>query len=236
MPRYSPFADAAKKHPEKFVAFACVPLGSVDDAIEELEHAVGELGMRGLILGTNVIGKPLNAPEFRPFFETLNRMKLPVLIHPMYPDWPEYFSEYKLDLWLGWPFETTLAVSRMILSGMFDDFPDFPLIISHLGGNLHYMCERIGSAFHLGSSKEEPMEYLRRFSYDTAGPVVAAAVGCAIEMFGSPKILFGSDYPFGPGSGELFIRKGISCIEDQGCGADEKEAMFCSNARAILGI
>ena len=80
------------------------------------------------------------------------------------------------------------------------------------------------------------MEYLRRFYYDTAGPVVAAAVGCALQMFGSEKILFGSDYPFGPGSGELFIRKGISCIEDQGCGADEKEAMFSGNARGILGL
>ena len=230
------FADAAGKHPGKFVAFACVPLAFVDDAIAELEHAVGALGMRGLILGTNVAGKPLNAPELRPFFETVNRMKLPVLIHPMYPDWPESYSDYRLDLWLGWPYETTHAVSRMILSGMFDDFPDFPLIVSHLGANLHYMCERIGNASHLGSAKAGVMEYLRRFYYDTAGPVPAAAVGCALQMFSSEKILFGSDYPFGPGHGEAFIRKGIACIEDQACGDEEKEAMFSGNARGILGL
>ncbi|MFQ5694114.1 MAG: amidohydrolase family protein, partial [Nitrospinota bacterium] len=102
----------------------------MDDAIEELERAVSERGMRGLVLGTNVAGKPLNSPEFRPFFETVNRMKLPVLIHPMDPGWPQSFSEYRLDLWIGCPFDTTLAVSRMMISGLFDDFPDFPLIVS----------------------------------------------------------------------------------------------------------
>ena len=124
----------------------------------------------------------------------------------------------------------------VILSGMFDDFPDFPLIVSHLGANLHYMCERIGNASHLGSAKAGVMEYLRRFYYDTAGPVPAAAVGCALQMFSSEKILFGSDYPFGPGHGEAFIRKGIACIEDQACGDEEKEAMFSGNARGILGL
>ena len=230
------FAEAADRHPDKFVAFAGVPLVFVDDAIEELEWAVEKRGMRGVIIGTDVAGKPLNSPDFLPFFETVNRMKLPVLIHPMDPGWPESYREYRLDLWIGWPFQTTLAVSRMIIAGMFDAFPDFPLIVSHLGGNLHSMCERIEMASLNGPAKQKPMEYLRQFYYDTAGPVPPAAVGAALEMFGSEKIVFGSDYPFGPGRGETYIRKAISCIEVQDCPSEEKGAMFSGNARRLLGL
>ena len=230
------FAEAARKHPDRFRAFCFVPLAHVEDAVAELHRCVGELGCRGPILGTNVLGKPLNHPEFLPLFEAVNRLRLPVLLHPMDPRGPESLSEFRLDLWIGWPFETTLAVSRLVLSGLFDRFPDFPLILSHLGGNVPQMMERIQMASRRGRAAKPPQEYFKNFYYDTAGPVPPEAVRCAAEMFGMERIVFGTDYPFGPGHGRAFIEKAIACVEALPADDAEKAKVYGGTAMRLLGL
>ncbi len=228
------FAEAAKQYPKQFHVFCFVPLSHVDDAIAELTRCAGELGCRGVILGTNVLGKPLNHPDLLPFFEAVNRLRLPVLLHPMDPRGPETLYEFRLDLWIGWPFETTLAATRLVLSGLFDCFPDFPLILSHLGGNIPQMVERIHMASRLGRAQRPPMEYFRNFYYDTAGPVPPEAVRCAHQMFGVERIVFGTDYPFGPENGRRFIEKAVACVEALPVGPAEREAVYRGTARRLL--
>lgn len=228
------FVEAAKKYPDKFRVFCFVPLGHVGDAITELEHCVEDLGCHGLILGTNVRGRPLNHPGFLPFFEVVNRMRLPVLLHPMDAGWPKPYKEFRLDLWIGWPFETTLAVARMVLSGLCDRFPDFPLILSHLGGNILQVVERIHMASGRGRAEKPPLAYFKRFYYDTAGPVTPEAVRCAAEMFGVDRIVFGTDYPFGPGRGRVFGEKAVACVEGLPVGPQEKAKVYGGTAWGLL--
>ncbi len=230
------FVEAARKHPDRFRVFCFVPLAQGGDAVAELHRCVGELGCRGLILGTNVLGKPLNHPEFLPLFEAVNRLRLPVLLHPMDPRGPESLYEFRLDLWIGWPFETTLAVSRLVLSGLFDQFPDVPLILSHLGGNVPQMMERIQMAAGRGRAAKPPVEYFRNFYYDTAGPVPPEAVCCAAEMFGVDRIVFGTDYPFGPGKGKTFIEKAIACVEALPADGPEKAKVYGGTAMRLLAL
>lgn len=230
------FIEAARKRPDRFRVFCFIPLAHVEDAVAELHRYVGELGCRGLFLGTNVLGKPLNHPDFLPLFEALNRLRLPVLLHPMDPRGPESLYEYRLDLWLGWPFETTMAVSRLVLSGYFDRYPDFPLILSHLGGIAPQMMERIGMASRRGRAAKPPQEYFRTFYYDTAGPVPPEAVRCAAEMFGVDRIVLGTDYPFGAGKGRTFIEKAIACVEGLPVDEAAKAKVYGGTAARLLGL
>jgi predicted TIM-barrel fold metal-dependent hydrolase len=150
------FAEACRKHPDRFISFAALPLTDVEASIRELRRAVDELGMKGVILGTNVQGEPIDGEALFPLYEEINRFKLPILIHPMDPKGPAQAYEYRLDLWIGWPTDTALAAARLVLSGMLDRFPDMTLILSHLGGSTHYLLGRIGNVptFHLERTKD----------------------------------------------------------------------------------
>ncbi len=230
------FAGAARKYPERFAAFAFIPLGHMGDALAELKRCVETLGCRGLILGTTVLGKPLNHPDFLPVFEAIDRLRLPVLLHPMDPGVPAALREYRLDLWIGWPYETTLAVARLVLSGVFDRYPHFPLILSHLGGNVPQMLERIDMAARRGRAEHPPLDYFKRFYYDTAGPVPPEAVRAAAELFGVGQIVLGTDYPFGPGNGKVFTEKALHCVGALRASREEKALAYGGTARRLLGL
>ena len=206
------FAEVSRKHPDRFAALAALPLTSIEDSLKELKRAVVELGMKGVILGTNVRGEALDDEKYFPLFEELNRLKCPVLLHPIDPMGPGRYGAYNLDLWVGWPAETTIAVSRLILNGVLDRYPDLRLILSHLGGSTHYMIERIGEAARMAEINRPVIEYFKGIYYDTAGPVPSSAVLCACNLFGSERIILGSDYPLGPEEGKEFIRKAINCV------------------------
>ncbi|MEE8109768.1 MAG: amidohydrolase family protein, partial [bacterium] len=179
------FASAARKHPDRFISFAALPLSDVEASIRELRRAVTELGMKGVILGTNVQGEAIDGEAFFPLYEEINRFRLPVLIHPMDPKGPSRAYQYRLDLWVGWPTDTMLAVARLVLGGVLDRFPDMTLILSHLGGSTHYLLERIGEAARHGRMERDVLDYYREMYYDTAGPVSASAVLCAHALFGA---------------------------------------------------
>ena len=187
------FAEVCRRYPDRFIAFAAVPLVDVEASVREVRRAVTELGMKGVILGTNLQGKPIDEETFYPLYEEINRLKLPVLIHPMDSKGPAYAFDYRLDIWVGWPMDTTLAVARLVLSGVLDRFPEMTLILSHLGGGTHYILERIIQAgrkeWNEGKRHAERpvLDYYREMYYDTAGPVSSFAVSCARELFGAAR-------------------------------------------------
>ncbi|MFQ5915702.1 MAG: amidohydrolase family protein [Nitrospinota bacterium] len=229
-------AEVCRRFPEKFAALAALPLVSVDDSVQEVRRAVDQLGMRGVILGSNVRGEPIDGEKYHPLFEELNGRKLPILFHPIDPMGPERYNEFQLDLWVGWPAETTFAISRLILNGVLDRFPDMRLILSHLGGSTHYLLERIGEAARFGRMERPFLEYYKAMYYETAGPVPSAAVYCAHSLFGPARILLGTDYPFGPEEGRDFARKAISCVTQLSLPEEDEESIFSGNARELLGL
>ncbi len=122
------YAEIRKKFPGKFLVLASVPLNFPDLAIAELERAIGKLKMNGVVLGTNIAGKPLSSPEFFPFYDRMNELRVPIVIHPMSPPSTGDGDEFFVTPLVGYLFETTAAVANMIFSGIFERFPNIPLI------------------------------------------------------------------------------------------------------------
>ncbi|HEX4899311.1 MAG TPA: amidohydrolase family protein, partial [Pyrinomonadaceae bacterium] len=207
------YAELIVKHPTRFKAFASIPMDSPDEALKELHRAIDGLKMNGVILLSNVGGNALTSPQYRPFFEEANRMKLCILLHPMLPVYTEPFREYVLGPIVGFMFDTTLAVARMCFDGMFRDFPDIRWIVAHLGGAVPYLMERMDNGWRdfpecRAKIDELPSTYLKRLYYDTVNfnPHMLMMVR---DMIGADHMVMGSDHPHLLGS----IDRAVSSIE-----------------------
>jgi aminocarboxymuconate-semialdehyde decarboxylase len=228
------YAELVAQHPTRFKGFASIPMDDHDAALNELHRAIDQLKLNGVILLSNIAGKPLTSPEYRPFFEEANRMKLCILLHPMLPANADPFREYVLGPIVGFMFDTTLAVARMCYDGMFRDFPDIRWIVAHLGGAVPYLMERMDNGYRdfvecRAKIDELPSVYLKRLYYDTVNfnPHMLTMVR---NMIGADHMVMGSDYPHLLGS----IDRAVSSIENLDIDQEEKQRIFEGTALSIL--
>ena len=228
------YADLMASHPTRFKGFASIPMDAPDAALAELHRALGELKMNGVVLLSNIQGRPLTAPQYRPFFEEANRMKLCIFLHPMLPTAAEPFNEFVLGPLVGFPFDTTLAVARMCFAGMFKDFPDIRWLIGHGGGAVPYLMERLDNGYRDMAEcrvniDELPSVYLKRLYYDTVtfSPYV---LNMMRDLVGTDHMAMGSDYPHLLGS----IERSVSSIEALNIPEHEKRRIFHGTALSIL--
>ncbi|HMJ26695.1 MAG TPA: amidohydrolase family protein [Pyrinomonadaceae bacterium] len=228
------YAELIARHPARFKGFASIPMDAPDAALNELHRAIHELKLNGVILLSNIGGKPLTSPEYRPFFAEANRMKLCILLHPMLPANTEPFREYVLGPIVGFMFDTTLAVARMCFDGMLREFPDIRWIVGHLGGAVPYLMERMDNGWRdfpecREKIDELPSVYLKRLYYDTVNfnPHMLMMVR---EMIGADRMVLGSDYPHLLGS----IERAVSSIESLDISDDERQKIFEGTAMSIL--
>lgn len=193
------YAEAMARHPTRFRALGRVPLVDADGALQELERIMDGLGFQGVLLPTNVLGRPLDDPAFDGFWAEANRRRLLCFFHPL--DWPcdPRWRDWGLLTKIGWPADSSLAVSRLVLSGHRDRFPDTTLVLSHLGGMIPMYLSRLGWKAGDPRCARNPEEYFRSFYYDTAGEVRAPAIRAVCDAVGADRVVFGSDYPFGRG-------------------------------------
>lgn len=228
------YAELIAKHPTRFKGFASIPMDDSEAAIAELHRAIDELKMSGVVLLSNIRGRALTSPIYRPFFEEANRMKLCIFLHPMIPTNSEPFKEYVLGPLVGFPFDTTLAVARMCFDGMLRDLPNIRWIIGHLGGAIPYLMERLDSGYRDFAEcrvniDEPPSTYLKRLYYDTV-TFSAHNLRMARDLVGTDRMVMGSDYPHMLGS----IERSVSSIQDLAIPEYEKEKIFSGNALSIL--
>ena len=228
------YAELITSHPDRFKGFASIPMDSPADALKELHRAIDELKMNGVILLSNIKGRHLTSPDYRPFFEEANRMKLCVFLHPMIPVAAEPFKEYVLGPLVGFPFDTTLAVARMCFDGLLADFPDINWIIGHLGGAVPYLMERLDSGFKdfpecRAKIDQPPSTYLKKLYYDTV-TFSPYNLRLARDLVGVDHMLMGSDYPHMLGS----IERSVSSIEGLAIPEYEKDRIFSGSALSIL--
>jgi aminocarboxymuconate-semialdehyde decarboxylase len=248
-------AELVRKHPDRFLAFvASMPMNNPDACLKEMARAIDDLGAKGILIYTNVAGKPLDAPEFQPLFDEAARRDVPIWMHPTRgADFSDYKSEdrSKYEIWwtLGWPYESSVAMSRMVFSGLFDRHPDIKIITHHLGGMIPYFTGRVGYGWDqlgsrtsdvdykslLRSMKKRPIDYFRHFYADTALFGAQAGTRCGLDFFGVDHVLYASDMPFEPAPG-LYARETIGVIENLGLTADEKERIYRKNAERLLKI
>jgi len=250
-------AAMCAKWPKKFPAFvASLPMNNVPAALEEMDRAITGLGARGVQILTSVNGRPLDEPEFFPVFERVTqKYGMPLWMHPARPasraDYPTE-SKSKYEIWqvLGWPYETSAAMARMVFSGLFDRLPEMRLITHHCGAMIPFFAGRAETLWaQLGSRTADedyesllkgmarkPIEYFRMFYADTVLGGSASALRCGLDFFGMDRIVFASDCPFDPEGGPMFIREGIRSVEDLGLSEAEKRKIYYENALRLLNM
>lgn len=244
-----------EKHPDRFVAFANLPMSDPDAATQELDRAVNQLGMKGIQIFSNVNGRAIDSPEFLPVFEKAEKYDVLIQLHPTTHKFVGYdWLDNRLKDMLGWPFDTSLAMSRIVFGGIFDKFPKLKFLTHHLGAMIPYFSERIrgfsdqylGSFIASGRPEDTPplkiemkkpvLDYFKMFYNDTAIYGWTPGLMCGYAFFGADKIAFGTDYPFGPDQGERWVRDAIVAIKDMQIPESEKEKIFHLNAEKLLKI
>jgi aminocarboxymuconate-semialdehyde decarboxylase len=228
------YADLAARHPTRFKGFASIPMDDPDAALRELERTQGDLRMNGVIVLSNINGRALTDPRYRPFFEECDRRRVCVFIHPMIPASAEPFAEYVLGPIIGFPFDTTLAVARLCYAGVFRELANIRWILGHLGGAVPYLMERMDNGWRDFAEcrvniDELPSVYLKRLYYDTVS-FSAPSLLLTRELVGADHMVMGSDYPHLLGS----IDRAVSSIESLDIPAADKDRILSGTAGAIL--
>jgi aminocarboxymuconate-semialdehyde decarboxylase len=247
-------AELCAKHPERFPTFiASLALNNPESCVEEIHRSVEELGARGVQVFSNVDGKPLDLPEFAPIFATMAKLDLPIFLHPArganFPDYQtEKRSQYEMWWAFGWPYETSVAMARIVFAGLFDTHPDLKIIAHHYGAMIPFFEGRIGPGLdQLGSRtsgfdksairiKRRPFDYFKMFYADTAVFGSRAATECGMAFFGPERTVFASDAPFDPEKGPMYIRETIKVIESLDLTETERAMVFHGNAERLLRI
>jgi len=231
-----------KAYPDRFVNIGILSLLDVKEAMQELNRCINELDCRGITLATNYNGKGLDAPEFFPIYEKIVEHDLPILLHGTH--WESYpLADMEegwriMHIW-GWDFDNTQAVWRMIFGGVLDRFPSMKLVTHHLGNFIPYWKRRIECNFNKFLSDKLPRnisEYWGNIYGDTAMDGEMAAFPCGYAFFGSERMMYGSDYPFGAEAGEDFIRENLKCVQAMAIPPEEKKKILGGNAKMMLKI
>jgi predicted TIM-barrel fold metal-dependent hydrolase len=240
-------ADLVDEHPDRFVGFAAqVQMNDVELGLREIDHAIGERGALGIQIYSSVAGRPLDDPEFEPIFARIAELDSTIWIHPMrlvdvsdYPRAGEERSLYSNYQRLGWPYETSVAMSRLVFSGLMARYPDIKIITHHGGGIIPQCAGRLRD-LPFGPEREdvgrrltaEPLDYFRRFYGDTAQFGNAGGMRCAIDFFGPDHILFGTDFGFNP----QFASGSIADIEAVVPSEEDRRKIYEGNARRVLKL
>ncbi|MEK6409365.1 MAG: amidohydrolase family protein [Acidobacteriota bacterium] len=228
------YAELIAEHPDRFKGFASIPMDAPDHALEELHRAIDQLKLNGVVLLSNIKGRALTSPSYRPFFEEANRMNLCIFLHPMLPANPESYTEYVLGPLVGFPLDTTLAVARMCFDGMLRELPNIRWIVGHLGGAIPFLMERLDSGYRDFAEcrvkiDQLPSTYLKRLYYDTV-TFSSYNLRMVRDMVGVDHMVMGSDYPHMLGS----IERSVSSIQGLAIPKYEKEKIFSGTAMSIL--
>lgn len=248
-------AELCEKHPDYFCGWlASLPMNS-PNAAKEWERAIS-IGANGLQLHSNINGKPLDDEEFRPIFEIAEKHNKPVFLHPSRGafDLPDYKTESKskYEIWwtFGWPYETSVAMARLVFGGVMDQFPDLKVLAHHLGAMVPFFEGRVGPGWDqlgnrttdedyktlLKNMKRRPLDYFKDFYADSAVFGSKAATECGLSFYGADKVLFASDCPFDPEKGPGYIRETIQILEDLKLSQEDMEKICYKNAQSLLGI
>jgi aminocarboxymuconate-semialdehyde decarboxylase len=194
------FAQAQAQYPDRIRWFASLPWEYPQRAVEELERSCAR-GAAGVMVLANVAGRSLTDPMFAPIWAAIDKRALPVLVHPTDPPGVDYMDMTKFDLsWsVGFMMDTTLAITRMIFEGFFDQYPDMKVIASHGGGTLPYLVGRFekGDEVELASRrqmKRKPTDYLRHIYYDSITYDVRS-LRYLIDIVGEDHVMLGTDWP-----------------------------------------
>ncbi len=244
-------AELVAKYPTRFAGAAgAVPMNEPDAACREIERLFDQLRLCAVQIFTNVNGRPLDAPEFRPVWKTLADKGVPVLLHPArsstHADYAaEQDSKYLIWQVFGWPYESTAAVARLVFSGIMQTHPGLKILVHHTAamvpffhGRMKAMFDQFSEDFAIlteGRLTQHPIEYFRRF-YGDMGAFSPGAVNVARDFLGADHLLFGTDAPFDATGGRSSIRESIAAVKNSACTEAEQSNIFTTNVERFFSL
>lgn len=230
---------------DRFIPVGTLPFMN-DEYLAEYERCVEDLGMAGVQIFSNVDGNPIDGLGFRSLYERAADRGTPIWLHPQLHEWHEWDSEYMLHKILGWPFDTSLAMARLVFSGIMADNPDLTVIPHHMGAMIPHFTSRIELFHRMLVQHRDVYPYrtpefegdvvyqFRQFYGDTCRGGDAEILEDGADFFGSDRLLFATDYPFGPDHGRGFMREEVQGVEAMDVDEDVRAAIFGENLRAQL--
>lgn len=243
-------AEMCSRHPDRFVGYAAaLCMTDMDGAMKELHRAVGEMGARGVQIFTNVNGEPLDQARYEPLFAAMAEYDLPIWMHPARgAEVSDYRSEERgrYEMWwcFGWPYETSVAMTRLVYWGLYDRYPDLKIITHHMGGMIPFFDGRVGPGMQvlggrttdedysnvLSSLKKPHAEYFKNFYADTAMFGATLGIECGMKYFGVDHTVFSTDFPFAP------TAETIEAINSLGLDRKDLDALCTGNAERLMKL
>lgn len=228
-------AAAVAKHPDRLGGFATVPLQNVEAGADELERAVRQLGLKGVMLFGQTNGQYLDDERFLPFWERAEALDVPVYLHAAdaavlpvtYVGRPELMGA----TW-SWTAETAAHALRLIFGGVFQRHPRLRVIVGHMGETLPYLAWRLDAgAAQFGSDRPKPSEILKwNFAITTASMFSDDALLCALNFFGKKSVMFSTDYPF------TDMKQATAWLDQAPVDEDAREHLAWLNATGLLPV
>ena len=227
-------ADLGTSHPGRFAGLIVLPLQDMNASLKELDRCVNKLGMKGILLYSNLDGRYPDEPEFTELFAEAERMDIPILLHPAHPVTYEQTKGRSLMAGLGLMFDTTIALARIILAGILDKHPNLKLVCPHVGGTLPYLIGRIDHQTQILKRGAEninkpPSEYLKQIYLDAVSPI-PMAIQYGIDFVGIDRMLYASDHPW------VDPQLIATHVKSLGLSDQDQAKIFGGNARKLLNL
>jgi predicted TIM-barrel fold metal-dependent hydrolase len=235
-------STAVLEHPDRFAGFATLPTPAPQTAADELERTVQMLGFKGALINGHTQGRFLDDRFFWPIFERAQRLDVPIYLHPSeppaavryayYDGLPEQAAQMLATAAWGWHVDTGLHVLRLIVGGVFDEFPRLQMIIGHMGEALPFMLARTSRALTRAAGLPKPLEdYMaQNFHITTSGLFTAPPLLCLLAVLGPDRVMLSIDYPYASN------REGVDFILGAPISEADREKITHGNAERLLGL
>jgi predicted TIM-barrel fold metal-dependent hydrolase len=230
--------ETIQRHPGRYAGFTALPTPDPKGAADELERCVTKYGFKGGMVHGLTGGEFIDVPKFWPIFERADQLGVPIYLHPSMPHpdvikayYADYVEKYPGILTAGWGFtvETATQGVRMVLSGVFDEYPDLQVIIGHLGEGLPFLLWRISESISRGGDNSAFRDTFKEHVHiTTSGNFSDPAMICSMMEMGTDRIMFSIDYPF------VMNTPAVDWMENISLSPDDKKKLFATNAEKLL--
>ena len=227
--------EAHEAYPDRILGLAILPMQEPEMALKELERVKSLPGIRGVYMATRVLDMELSDPSFFPVYEAIEDLGMTIFLHPIKVVDPSRLKQFYLTNFIGNPTESAIAASHLIFGEVLDRFPKLTFCLPHAGGTFPWLIGRITHGWGVREEckhlKTPPVDYLRRFYYDTithAHP----ALEYLINLVGPDRVVLGSDFCF-----DMSYDRPVEIVtEHAGLSEDDQALILGGNAKRLLGI